>query len=69
MPDIEKLKKLKCEGLLCKGSCTKLCKDQHILITAKRIKKETIKEVKQKYKLKYKIKYKEKLNKLLSERD
>ncbi len=68
MSDNNKLKKLKCEGLLCQGSCIKLCKDPHILITAKRIKKETINEVKQKYKMKYKLKYKAKLDKLLAER-
>ena len=61
MNEKEKLNKLKCEGLLCKGSCIKLCKDPHILITARRIRKETIIEMKQKYKKKYKKKYESKL--------
>ena len=50
----EKIKKLACKGLFCKGKCVKLCKDEQLLKVTKKIKMELKKEFKKKYKKKLK---------------
>ncbi len=52
----EKLKKLACKGLFCKGKCVKLCKDEQLMKVAKKIKMELKKELKKEFKKKYKKK-------------